>query len=120
MIEPLAFTTTVVCVAGGLVVLGTGLAGRYRRTRVLPALAVFELVLVVQAVADVVGLVTGAHPREPATHVAYLATSLVVLPAATAWTARDGDRREAAVVLAVALLALAVVIVRAQTTWRPA
>ncbi|WIX79441.1 hypothetical protein QRX50_01075 [Amycolatopsis carbonis] len=119
MIETLAFATTVVCVAGGLAVLGTGLAGRYRRGKTLRALAVVELALIVQAVADVTGLLTGDRPAELGTHLAYLATSLVLLPAATAWSANE-DGRWAAVVIAVALLALAVVVIRAQTTWRPA
>lgn len=119
MIETLAFATTVVCVAGGLAVLGTGLAGRYRRAKALPALAVVELALIVQAIADVTGLLTGDRPAELGTHLAYLATSLVLLPAATVWSA-DEQGRWAAVVIAVALLALAVVVIRAQTTWRPA
>ncbi|MEW2505597.1 MULTISPECIES: hypothetical protein [unclassified Amycolatopsis] len=119
MIETLAFATTVVCVAGGLAVLGTGLAGRYRRGRTLPALAVVELALIVQAVADVIGLLTGDRPAELGTHLAYLTTSLVLLPVAAAWSANE-QGRWAAVVIAVALLALAVVVIRAQTTWRPA
>ncbi|MGW4486772.1 hypothetical protein ACWEOE_23360 [Amycolatopsis sp. NPDC004368] len=119
MIETLAFATTVVCVAGGLAVLGTGLAGRYRRRRTLPALAVVQLALIVQVVADVAGLLGGDRPAEPGTHLAYVATSLLLLPAATAWSAPENGRW-GAMVLAVALLAVAVVVVRAQTTWRPA
>ncbi|MEV8609824.1 hypothetical protein AB0383_18165 [Amycolatopsis sp. NPDC051373] len=119
MIETLAFATTVVCVAGGLAVLGAGLAGRDRPERALPALAVVELALVVQAIADVTGLLAGDRPAEPGTHLAYLATSLLLLPVATAWAANE-QGRWAALVIAVALLALAVVVIRAQTTWRPA
>lgn len=118
MIESLAFTTTVVCVAGGFVVLGTGLAGRYRRRRVLPALVVIELALLVQAAADVAGLLGGDHPGEPGTHLAYLVTSLVILPAALGTAPDDG--RWAAVLIALALLVLAVLVIRMQTTWRPA
>ncbi|WP_326568667.1 hypothetical protein VSH64_44125 [Amycolatopsis rhabdoformis] len=119
MIEALAFATTVVCVAGGFAVLGTGLAGRYRRGRTLPALAIVELALIGQAVADVLGLFGGDRPAELGTHLAYLATSLVLLPAAAVWSAGE-EARWSAVVIAVALLAVAVVVVRAQTTWRPA
>lgn len=116
MIEVLAFATTVVCAIGGLVVLGTGVLGRYRRSAVLPLLVMVEVVLLVQAVADVLGQAGGHRPAETATHAAYLGASLVVLPAAGP-QARD-DGRWSAVLIAAALLALAVIVVRMQTTWR--
>ena len=116
MIEPLAFATTVVCAIGGLVVLGAGVLRRYRWRRVLPVLATIEAALVVQAVADALGQFGGHRLAETSTHVAYLATSLAVLPAA-ATQARD-DGRWSAVLVAAALLVLAVVVVRMQTTWR--
>ncbi|MEU4673107.1 hypothetical protein AB0F91_35405 [Amycolatopsis sp. NPDC023774] len=62
---------------------------------------------------------TGYRPAELGSHLAYLATSLVLLPTATVWSAGE-DGRWGAVVITVALLALAVVVVRAETTWRPA
>jgi hypothetical protein len=65
----------------------------------------------------VAGLVSDHHPAEPGTHVAYLLTSLAVLPAALAWGARDRTR-SAGALLAVALLTPAVLVIRLQTTWR--
>ena len=117
MIEPLAFATTVVCGLGAFAVLAAGLAGRYRHRPMLLALLAVEIVLVVQAIADVTGLLGGHRPTEPGTHLAYLAASLLVLPAAGFWGARDEDRWAAAVVV-VALLALVVLTIRLQTTWR--
>jgi hypothetical protein len=116
MIEVLAFATTVVCAIGGLVVLGTGVLGRYRRSAVFPLLVMIEAVLLVQAVADVLGQVGGHRLAETTTHAAYLGASLVVLPAAGT-QARD-DGRWSAVLIAAALIALAVIVVRMQTTWR--
>jgi hypothetical protein len=117
VIEVLAFATTVVCAIGGVAVLGTALARRYRWRRVLPLLVTIEVVLVVQALADVLGQVNGHRLAETTTHAAYLAASLVVLPAVGTQTARD-DGRWSAVLVAAALLALAVIVVRMQTTWR--
>lgn len=117
MIEVLAFATTVVCVLGGVVVLGAAAFGRYRWRSVLPTFVVLELVLVVQAIADVAGQAGGHRLAETGTHVAYLATSLIVLPATSTQTARD-DGRWSGLLVAVALLALAVIVVRMQTTWR--
>ena len=114
MIEPLAFATTVVCLLGGLTALVVSAAGKYRRPRWRPLVVLVELALVVQAIAD---LVSEHHPAEPGTHLAYLVTSLVVLPAALAWGARDTSR-VAGTLIAVALLTLAVLVVRLQTTWR--
>ncbi|TDP94003.1 hypothetical protein [Labedaea rhizosphaerae] len=117
MIEVLAFATTVVCAIGGLVVLGAGILRRYRWRAVLPLLVTIEIALVAQAIFDVVGQVRGHELAETATHAAYLGASLVVLPAVGTQSARD-DGRWSAVLVAVALVALAVIVVRMQTTWR--
>ena len=79
MIEPLAFATTVVCLLGGLTALVVSAAGKYRWPRWRPLVVLVELALLAQAIAD---LVSEHHPAEPGTHLAYLVTSLVVLPAA--------------------------------------
>lgn len=117
MIDALAFTITVGCVGGGVAVLVLALAGRYRWRRIAPTLLAVQVLLVVQAVLDAVGLVGGHRPGEPATHLAYVVTSLVVLPAAVGWAGRGDDRWTAAVV-GMALVVLAVVVVRMMTTWR--
>jgi hypothetical protein len=63
------------------------------------------------------GFLRGHRPAESATHLAYLITSLLVLPAAATQVARD-DGPWPAALLAVALVLAAVVVVRMQTTWR--
>jgi hypothetical protein len=118
MIEPLALATTVSCLVLGLVILIRAAVGRYRWRTIMPSLVVVQSAVVIQAVAVAVALVTGHRPGEPATHVAYLAASVLVLPVAAAQTARD-DGGWAGVLVAVAVLVLAVVVVRMQATWRP-
>lgn len=117
MIDALAFAITVGCVGGGGVVLLLAATGAYRWRRIVPTLLAVQACVVVQAVLDVAGMVGGHRPAEPITHVAYLVTSLVVLPAATGAAGRDDDRWAGALV-AVALLVLAVVVIRQETTWR--
>ncbi|GAA0602860.1 hypothetical protein GCM10010174_18890 [Kutzneria viridogrisea] len=117
MIEVLAFATTVVCGLLALGVLLTAAAGRYRWRAVRPALAGVELAVLAQAVADVCGQLAGHRMAEQLTHNAYLATSLLVLPVTATQIARDNGRW-AGLLLAAALIALAVVVVRMQTTWR--
>jgi hypothetical protein len=114
VIEPLAFATTALCLLSGLTVLVVALSGHYRWPRWRPLAAFVELALLTQAIAD---LFSSHHPAEPGTHLAYLVTSLAVLPAALAWGARD-NTRSAGALLAVALLTLAVLVIRLQTTWR--
>jgi hypothetical protein len=113
----LAFAITVGCAGGGCAVLLMVALRRYLWRRVVPMLLVLQVSLLVQAVLDVVGLVRGHRPAEPATHLGYLVTSLVVLPAATG-SSRNDDDRWAGVLVAVALLALTVIVVRMMTTWR--
>lgn len=113
MIESLAFATTAVCLLAGLTALAVTAAGRYRWPRWRPLAVLVELALLAQAIASAVC----DHPAEPGTHLAYLATSLVVLPAGTAWGAR-GTTRSAGALFALLLLTLAVLVVRIRTTAR--
>ncbi|WP_328444498.1 hypothetical protein [Amycolatopsis sp. NBC_00438] len=114
MIEPLAFATTMLCLLAGVFALVTAALGRYRWPPWRPLAVLIELALLAQAIA---GLASAHHPAEPGTHVAYLLTSLAILPAALAWGARD-TTRSAGALLAVALLTLAVLVIRLQATWR--
>lgn len=118
MIDALAFAITVGCAGGALGVVVLLAGRRYRWRRIVPTLVALQVSLLVQAVLDVIGLLTGHRPAEPVTHIAYLLASLVVLPAAAAQANRD-DGGWAAVLLAVALVALAVIVVRMTSTWRP-
>ncbi|MCW2686377.1 MAG: hypothetical protein JWR37_1267 [Mycobacterium sp.] len=119
MIDPLAFGTTLACLVTAIALVVTVVTGRYRLRGFAPMFALIQLMLVVQAVLAVVGLVDGHRTPELTTHLAYLVTSQGVLPVAVATTSRQEDRWSAGV-LAVALLALAVVVVRLITTWRTA
>jgi len=114
VIEPLAFATTMLCLLSGLTALVVSAAGRYHWPRWRPLSVLIELALLAQAIA---GLGSDHHPAEPSTHVAYLLTSLAILPAALAWGARD-NTRSAGALLAIAFLTLAVLVIRLQTTWR--
>jgi hypothetical protein len=119
VIESLAAATAL----AGLALAGwagfVAIKGHFEWRRALILLTVLEIALVVDVIADVIGLARGHHPKEPATHLAYLIVSLVIGPIVAAQVFGDGGRW-AAGLTAVAGIAIAVVVVRAQTTWRPA
>lgn len=112
MIEPLAFTTTFTCVIVALILF---VRGHWRK--LAPTLAIVQLAVVVQAIADAISVARGHRPGEAATHIAYLLTSVVILPAAIGLAGRE-DCRRTAHALGIALLILAVIVIRMQTTWR--
>jgi len=117
VIDALALSITVLVAGTALALAVAGTTGHYRRSSFSPALAVLQLGLVVQAVLDVIGLARGHHPGEPATHIAYLVASLLVLPLAGYETRRD-DGGWSATLLVAALVVQAVLVIRMQTTWR--
>ena len=80
-------------------------------------MAVLELAVLVQAALDVIGQVRGHVPGERATHVAYLVATVALLPAVAGYVHGD-DGRWAAALLAIALVVLAILVIRLQTTWR--
>jgi hypothetical protein len=119
VIESLAAATAL---AGVGLAVWSGFAaarGHFEWRRGLVLLAVLEAALLVDAVADVIGLARGHHLREPGTHLAYLIVSLLIGPIVAAQIFGD-DGRWSAGLSAVAGIAVAVVVVRAQTTWRAA
>jgi heme A synthase len=75
-----------------------------------------EGALVVRAMLGVGAMASGSHPYPGATHVAYLLTSVAILPIMGASLADDRSHWSAAVVV-VACLALVVIAVRIQMTW---
>jgi hypothetical protein len=85
-------------------------------------LVVAELLLVVQAVAAAVSLAGGHRPQDPATHLGYLAVSVVLLPLPLGLPGRRGPGPgPARVEHLVAALAAGVALVvsgRLHTTWR--
>jgi hypothetical protein len=117
VIEPLAAGITIAGLIAALVIGVQAATGSFRVARAAPTLLVLEVALVVQAVAAVIGLARGHHPSEPTTHLAYLVVSLVVLPVA-AFQVRGEGGRWAGALTAVALVIVAVLVIRLQTTWR--
>jgi uncharacterized membrane protein (UPF0136 family) len=119
VIDSLAASITVLALAAAVTVLGQLARHRYRWRHAVPILVGFEVAALGQAVCAIGGLVDGHQAREPGTLVAYLIVSTMVLPAAAALV-RGDDGGWSAVVVAAALVVLAVVTIRAQTTWRVA
>jgi hypothetical protein len=80
-----------------------------------------QLLLVAQALLDGVTLLRGHRPQDPATHLGYLAVSVVLLPLLGAIPRRrpaEGPGRADHLVAAVAAGVALVVSVRLHTTWR--
>ncbi|HVX43562.1 MAG TPA: hypothetical protein VHC49_06740 [Mycobacteriales bacterium] len=117
MIDALSLAIAVTCLGGSAAALISGVTQRFRWRTMAPTLVLLEIALVGQAVADVLGLARGHRPGELATHLAYLSTSLVILPVAAVQSGGE-DGRWPSLLIAVALLTLAVLVVRLQTTWR--
>ncbi|HYS41297.1 MAG TPA: hypothetical protein VEO01_37255 [Pseudonocardiaceae bacterium] len=117
MIDGLAFAITIASLGGAVLALGLAATGRYRWRRIAPTLLIIELAVLAQTATDLVRLAGGSHPAEPATHLAYLTTSVLILPAVAGQASRD-DGRWAAVLVSAALLVLAVVVVRLTATGR--
>lgn len=117
MIDALSLAIAVTCLGGSAAALVSGVTQRYRWPVMAPTLLLIEIALLGQAIADVISLLRGHAPGELATHLAYLSTSLVILPVAAMQSGGE-DGRWPGVLIAVALLILAVLVVRLQTTWR--
>jgi hypothetical protein len=82
----------------------------------LAALAVVELVALVQVAVVLVDTIGGTRPAEPVTFTGYLVLSAVLLPAA-GWLATLERTRWGSVVVGVACLVLPVLVVRLQQVW---
>lgn len=117
MIDALAMALAVGALATGVTAAALAGFGSFRQARFVPTLVLLELGLLVQAVLDLVALARGHHLREPVTHLAYLVTCLALVPVVAVQT-RGDDGRWSALLLAVAMVVLAVLVVRLQTTWR--
>ncbi|WP_163509449.1 hypothetical protein [Fodinicola acaciae] len=116
MIDGLALAITLTCAAAGIAVLAAAALDRYRWRAAWPTVAILEAALLLQALLDLVGQLGGHRPAEPVTHLAYLVVSLAALPVTATQVAKND--RWSGVLLAVALIVLAVIVVRLQTTWR--
>lgn len=119
MIDTLAVTVIAVAllVAGWTALLAT--CARLPRRGTLGALALVELLVLVQAVVAVVLLVRGGRPDGVAAFLGYHVAAVLTLPAGAAWAVADRSRWSS-VVLTVAGLTLAVLTVRMQQIWATA
>lgn len=115
-----SFSLAVVLYALGLAAVCAVIAvrGAARGPLLLPALAMVEIVVIIQAALDLTRLARGAHPAELATHVGYLIASIVIVPvAAGAIRLDEGPWGSAA--LAIGCLVVAVVSIRLHQTLGP-
>ena len=111
------FGLTVILYALGLAgAYGIAAVGGHLRSRaVVPALAILELSVLVQAWLDAAAVLRGRHGPEVATHVGYLLTSVAVLPITVAAVRLDSGRW-GSTALAVGCVLLAVVSLRLHQT----
>ncbi len=99
-----------------VVVLVDGARARTRSRHLATAVAVLELCLLAQALHVVIARLDGVEPTEPAVHLGYTASSVLLIPIAFGVVGRDTSFW-ASTAVAVALVAVVVVVMRMQTTW---
>ncbi|WP_236790631.1 hypothetical protein [Amycolatopsis sp. GM8] len=94
------------------------LAARNREPQraLLIALAVVEVLVVVQLVIGVVLLIGGGHPGNLVTYLAYLIGALIIIPAGAAWALAERSR-SSTVILGVLCLAIPVMVLRLNEIW---
>ncbi|KAA0022228.1 hypothetical protein [Antrihabitans cavernicola] len=109
MTDRLGFLVTTACLIGALCVVA--------RSRTLPIVIGVEVLLATLATVDLIAMAAGHRPIEPATHAAYLATPVLVLPVAMTRVGKD-DGRWARLLLGAAFVVCAVVVVRMTATGR--
>ena len=117
MIEWFTWVQLAVAVAAGVLCLVLGLAGRVPSDLTIGALALVELLLVVQLV---VAILAPAFGNEPTGSVlefyVYLVSALLLPPAAAFWALLERNRWST-VILGVAALAVGVMVYRMLQIW---
>ncbi|MFE5673286.1 hypothetical protein ACFQ58_16930 [Agromyces sp. NPDC056523] len=117
MIEWFAWVQVGVAVVAGLLCIVLGLAGRVPNDLVLGALALVELLLIVQVVVAIIAPTVGNPPTgSPLEFWVYLVSAVLLPPAAALWALLDRGRW-ATVVCGVAALAVAVMVYRMLQIW---
>ncbi|TNC22847.1 hypothetical protein [Amycolatopsis alkalitolerans] len=111
---------TVVVAVASLIVAAWSflLAARNREPRrvLLSGLALVEVLLVAQLVIGVVLLIAGGRPGNLVTFLAYLISSLVIIPAGAGWALAERSR-SSTVILGVACVAIPVMELRLHEIW---
>ena len=82
----------------------------------LIGLGVVELLVIAQLVVGVVLLIGGGRPGNMVTFLAYLISSLVIIPVAVLWSLAERSRSSTAV-LGIAGVAIAVMVLRLHEIW---
>ena len=117
MIEWFTWVQLAVAIAAGVLCLVLGLAGRVPSDLTIGALALVELLLVVQLV---VAILAPAFGNEPSGSVlefyVYLVSALLLPPAAAFWALLERNRWST-VILGVAALAVGVMVYRMLQIW---
>ncbi|WBU38339.1 hypothetical protein [Homoserinibacter sp. YIM 151385] len=117
MIEWFTLVQVAVAAAAGLLCLGLGFAKRAPNDLTLGAIALVELLLVVQVVVAIAAPAVGNPPSgNPIEFWGYLLTALVIPPLAVFWALTERTRWST-VVLGVAGLAIAVMVYRMNQIW---
>ena len=117
MIEWFAWVQVGVAVVAGLLCVVLGLAGRVPNDLVLGALALVELLLIVQVVVAIIAPTVGNPPTGSLLEFwVYLVSAVLLPPAAALWALLDRGRW-ATVVCGVAALAVAVMVFRMLQIW---
>lgn len=117
MILWFTIVTLVVAVAGGLVGVVLGLAGRRPGDVTVGALALLELLLLAQIVIAVVAPLAGNPPTGSLLEFwVYLVSAALLPPAGVAWALTERSRWST-VIMGIAALAVAVMVWRMQVIW---
>jgi len=102
----------------GTVMLILGIAKRKPADIMVAAVALTELLLLVQLVTTIVLVAQGQHAKNDTVEwFIYIITALLIPPAAVAWAIVDRNSRWATVVLGVAGLSIAIMLVRMHQIW---
>lgn len=117
MIDWFTYLQIFVAVAAGVLAIVRGLAGRTPSDLVLGALAVVELLLIVQLVVTIVAPLTGNEATGSVLEFYVYLISAILLPIAAGFWALIERSRWSTVILGVAALSVAVMLYRMLQIW---
>lgn len=116
--SPATLQVVVIYLAVVAVLAGAAAAGVRCGVAVGAGVVVGEILLVVQALLDVISYLRGHRPAETATHLGYLVVSVVLLPLLAGRALGEAEvSRSDYVVVALACAVTVVVVLRLHATW---
>ncbi len=117
MIEWVAVAIIIVAIVVGLVCVALGFVGRIPSDYTLGAIAIVEVLLIVQLVISIVAPLAGNNPTgSPIEYWVYLISAILIPPAAVFWALVERSKWST-VILGVACLAVAVMVYRMTQIW---